>query len=203
MLLGSRLSYGCVSETGGWTGASEETSHGYRHPALGQRWNQIILNVPYQHQRGFLLHRTLSYPGPSSPAPAGHEPWSYRNSEGHNWCTSLGWIMLSPHTWQHRPSLWTAPGDVAKDRMNETWCENITSNSQCWRGQRKAKNYLRKSLLTPHFSSPDIETRWNSSMCTSFSLITTSSLSTLFSLISLSVERKSEKNKQMEKKKDK
>lgn len=182
MLLGSWLSYGCVSETGGWTGASEERSHGYLRPAFSQRQTQITLNVPYQQQRGFLPRRTPSCPGSSSRAPAGHEPWSCRNSEANNWCTSLGWIMLSPHTWQHRPSPWKAPGNVSKDGMNENWCEKITSNSRWWRGEEKLKT---KSLLTPHFSSPDIETRWNSSMCTSFSLITTLSLSALFSLINL------------------
>lgn len=50
----------------------------------------IILNVPYQNQRGSPLHRTPSYPESSGRAPAGREPWSYKNSVGNNLCTSLG-----------------------------------------------------------------------------------------------------------------
>lgn len=45
---------------------------------------------------------------------------------------------------------------------------------------------MRKKLLTPHFSSPDIETRWYSfSKDISLSLMPSSTLSTLVTLINL------------------
>lgn len=142
----------------------------------------------YRHLQGSLVyHHRLSIPEASSRGPARREPWSYKSSAWIGLCTSHGWIMPSPHTWQHLPGQWRAPGKISFMRMsvNGKYLTGCNLNA----GEITQKSYetsLIKKLLTPHFSSPDIETRWYSlSIGICLPLKPSSTVSTLASFINL------------------
>lgn len=71
----------------------------------------VSVCMSYRHlQVSLVYHHRLPLPEAWSQGPARRELWSYKSSAWIVLCTSPGWIMPSPHTWQHLPGQWRAPG---------------------------------------------------------------------------------------------